>query len=139
MYQVSGSVGQPDAGATMSGGTHSVDGGSWSIIAVVPTPGAPSLTVTLPSTNTAVALPAIPDGAHGVTRPTKDNQAAFPPHTGEAVSLRLVGTSRCDVRSSQRDDPTIVFQCGADGDAKVGRVTPCAPRLAEDCVPYLLK
>ena len=54
VYQVSGTVGQPDAGPTMSGGNYSVDGGFWSIIAAVQTPGAPTLTVTLTTTNTAL-------------------------------------------------------------------------------------
>ena len=54
VYQVSGTIGQPDAGPTMSGGNYSVDGGFWSIIAAVQTPGAPTLTVTLTTTNTAI-------------------------------------------------------------------------------------
>ena len=54
VYQVSGTIGQPDAGPTMSGGNYSVDGGFWSIIAAVQSPGAPTLTVTLTTTNTAI-------------------------------------------------------------------------------------
>ena len=54
IYTLSGTVGQPDAGPTMSGENYSVDGGFWSIIAAVQTPGAPTLTVTLTTTNTAV-------------------------------------------------------------------------------------
>ena len=54
VYQVSDTIGQPDAGPTMSGGNYSVDGGFWSIIAAVQTPGAPTLTVTLTTTNTAI-------------------------------------------------------------------------------------
>src|SRR2546427_1362679 len=54
VYQVSGTIGQPDAGRTMSGGNYSVDGGFWSVIAAVQTPGAPTLTVTRTTTNTAV-------------------------------------------------------------------------------------
>jgi len=45
-YQVSGTIGQPDAGAAMSGGSYSLTGGFWSLIGVVPTPGAPTLTIT---------------------------------------------------------------------------------------------
>ena len=44
-YQLSGTIGQPDAGNTLSGGNYSVTGGFWSLIAVVPMPGAPSLTI----------------------------------------------------------------------------------------------
>jgi len=46
VYQVSGTSGQPDAGQ-MSGGNFSLTGGFWSLIAVVQTPGAPLLTITL--------------------------------------------------------------------------------------------
>ena len=53
VYSVSGTIGQPDAGPTMSGGNYSVDGGFWSLFAVQ-TPGAPTLTITLTSTNTAL-------------------------------------------------------------------------------------
>ena len=54
VYTVSGTVGQPDAGPTMSGGNYSVDGGFWSLLSVVQTPGAPLLTITLTTTNTAM-------------------------------------------------------------------------------------
>jgi hypothetical protein len=46
VYSVTGTIGQPDAGATMSGGNYSLDGGFWSLYAVQ-TPGAPLLTITL--------------------------------------------------------------------------------------------
>lgn len=54
VYQVSGTIGQPDAGAAMMGGNFSVTGGFWSLIAAVQSPGAPLLTVALTQTNTAV-------------------------------------------------------------------------------------
>ena len=58
VYQVSGTIGQPDAGH-MAGGNFSLDGGFWGIIAAVQTPGAPTLRVVLSSTNTViVAWPA---------------------------------------------------------------------------------
>ena len=44
-YQVSGTVGQPDASGAMSGGSYSLTGGFWSIYAVQ-TPGAPLLYIT---------------------------------------------------------------------------------------------
>jgi hypothetical protein len=44
-YQVTGTVGQPDASGAMSGGSYSVTGGFWSLYAVQ-TPGAPLLTIT---------------------------------------------------------------------------------------------
>ena len=45
-YQVSGTIGQPEASATMSGGNYSLTGGFWAAYAVQ-TPGAPWLTITL--------------------------------------------------------------------------------------------
>jgi hypothetical protein len=44
-YQVSGTIGQPDAGAVMIGGNYSLTGGFWSVITAVQTAGAPLLTV----------------------------------------------------------------------------------------------
>jgi hypothetical protein len=46
VYSVSGTIGQPDAGGPMTGGNYSLDGGFWSLIAVVQTPGSPLLTIT---------------------------------------------------------------------------------------------
>ena len=42
-YQVSGTIGQPDAGLAISGGNYSLTGGFWSLISVVQTAGAPTL------------------------------------------------------------------------------------------------
>ena len=53
VYSVSGTIGQPDAGAAMSGGNFSLTGGFWALF-VVQTPGAPLLKIFLTSTNTAV-------------------------------------------------------------------------------------
>jgi hypothetical protein len=52
VYTVSGTIGQPDAGA-MSGGSYSLTGGFWALYAVQ-MPGAPLLTIFLTTTNTAV-------------------------------------------------------------------------------------
>jgi len=46
VYAVSGTIGQPVAGK-MSGGNFTVDGGFWGLVAAVPTPGAPLLSITL--------------------------------------------------------------------------------------------
>src|SRR5271154_1530436 len=45
-YQVTGTIGQHDASGAMSGGNYSLTGGFWSLISVVQTPGAPTLTIT---------------------------------------------------------------------------------------------
>ncbi len=45
-YSVSGTIGQPDAGATLSGGNYSLTGGFWSLLSTVQNPGAPPLFIT---------------------------------------------------------------------------------------------
>ena len=56
-YAVSGTIGQPDAGAAMSGGNYSLTGGFWSLVGAVPTPGAPTLTVTRAGSSVIVSWP----------------------------------------------------------------------------------
>jgi hypothetical protein len=51
VYTVSGTIGQPDAGG-MSGGTYTLEGGFWGLVAAVQTPGAPYLWVMRTTTNT---------------------------------------------------------------------------------------
>ena len=64
-YQVSGTIGQHDAGVTMTGGGYSLTGGFWSLLSVVQTAGGPTLRIFLTSTNTAViAWPAPSTGFH---------------------------------------------------------------------------
>jgi hypothetical protein len=46
LYSVTGTIGQPDAGA-MNGGNYSLTGGFWSWVAAVQTPGSPLLRITL--------------------------------------------------------------------------------------------
>jgi len=53
VYSVSGTIGQPDAGAPMTGGQYSLTGGFWSLYAVQ-TPGAPPLSIAHTTTNTVV-------------------------------------------------------------------------------------
>jgi hypothetical protein len=53
-YQVSGTIGQPEASGSLSGGNYSVMGGFWSLINVVQMPGAPMLGIRLTTTNTAM-------------------------------------------------------------------------------------
>jgi hypothetical protein len=56
-YSVTGTIGQPEAGAAMSGGNYSVTGGFWSLISVVPTPGAPTLTITHSGNSVKISWP----------------------------------------------------------------------------------
>ena len=53
-YSVKGTIGQSDAGAAMSGNLYSIEGGFWSLLATLPVPGAPPLTIQPTATNTLV-------------------------------------------------------------------------------------
>jgi hypothetical protein len=55
-YQVSGTIGQPDASGAMTGGNYSLTGGFWSLFAVQ-TPGAPMLNITYFSSQAIVSWP----------------------------------------------------------------------------------
>src|SRR5437588_1941270 len=52
-FSVSGTIGQPEAGGPLAGGSYSVSGGFWTV-STVPVPGAPLLRILLTATNTAV-------------------------------------------------------------------------------------
>jgi len=56
-YQLSGTIGQPDASGAMTGGNYSLTGGFWSLIAVVQTAGAPTLTITQSGSTIKVSWP----------------------------------------------------------------------------------
>jgi len=56
-YALSGTIGQPDASGVMSGGQFSVTGGFWSLISVVQTVGAPTLTIAHSGNNVTVSWP----------------------------------------------------------------------------------
>ena len=47
VYSVSGTMGQPDAGPTMTNGQYTVTGGFWALPIAVQTEGAPTLTIAL--------------------------------------------------------------------------------------------
>ncbi len=55
VYSVTGTIGQPDAGAVMTGGNYSLQGGFWAIQAVQ-TPGAPLLSIARTTTNTVAVF-----------------------------------------------------------------------------------
>ncbi len=57
VYQISGTIGQPDAGAAMAGGGYSMTGGFWSFISVVQTPGAPTLTISYSGSSVVISWP----------------------------------------------------------------------------------
>jgi hypothetical protein len=45
VYSVSGTIGQPDAGPTMTNGQYAVTGGFWALPSTIQTPRAPTLTI----------------------------------------------------------------------------------------------
>ena len=57
VYSVSGTIGQHDAGGPLTGGSYSLTGGFWSLISVVQTAGAPTLTITHSGTSVKVSWP----------------------------------------------------------------------------------
>jgi hypothetical protein len=57
VFSVSGTIGQHDAGGPMTGGNFSLTGGFWSLIAVVQTPGAPTLIATHSGASVIVLWP----------------------------------------------------------------------------------
>ena len=56
-YQVTGTIGQPDAGMAMSGGQYSVTGGFWSLISVVQTTGLPNLSIASSGNSVIISWP----------------------------------------------------------------------------------
>jgi hypothetical protein len=56
-YQVSGTIGQPDASGAMRGGSYSLTGGFWSLISVVQTAGLPNLTIAHSGNSVIVSWP----------------------------------------------------------------------------------
>ena len=61
VFAVSGTIGQPDAG-TMSGGTYTLQGGFWSIVAAAQTAGAPLLTIIRSGSSVIVSWPSPSSG-----------------------------------------------------------------------------
>ena len=56
-FAISGTIGQPDAGGPMTGGSFSVTGGFWSLINVVQVAGVPTLNVTHLANSITVSWP----------------------------------------------------------------------------------
>jgi hypothetical protein len=72
-YQVSGTMGQPDAGGPMTGGNYSMTGGFWALISAVQTPGAPTLTITYSGNQAIVSWDSL---VTGWTLQTNNNLSA---------------------------------------------------------------
>jgi hypothetical protein len=97
-YQVTGTIGQPDASGAMTGGNYSLTGGFWSLISVAQTPGGPTLyigqsgsTVTVYWQNVSgwtlqqnnnLALPANWSASGGVSTANGTNSITITPTVG---------------------------------------------------------
>ena len=57
VYSISGTIGQPDTGA-MSGGNFTLQGGFWAALAVVQTPGTPTLSIQATNQTLVLTWPA---------------------------------------------------------------------------------
>jgi hypothetical protein len=57
-YSLSGTIGQPDAGGPLTGGSYSLTGGFWSFVSVVHTPGLPDLVILHFGNSVVVSWPA---------------------------------------------------------------------------------
>src|SRR5581483_513489 len=77
VYSASGTIGQPDAApAPMTGGSFSVTGGFWSIIAVQ-TPGAPLLTIARPAAGIVVVSWPTPSTGWNLQQSTNLNAVSW--------------------------------------------------------------
>ena len=75
-YQVSGTIGQPDASGAMTGGSYSMTGGFWSLINVVQIPGVPNLLIVANGPNSVKIL--WPDPATNTYSLQQNNNLATP-------------------------------------------------------------
>ena len=102
-YQLSGTIGQPDPGV-LSGGNFRLEGGYWSGITLVQTPGAPRLKITLlPAGKAVISWPVgVPGFLLEETATVADSKtwSAAPPlivdtATEHTVTVEAVGVIRC--------------------------------------------
>jgi len=89
-YQVSGTIGQPDASGAMSGGNFSVTGGYWSMINVVQLAGAPKLIIEPNGANSVKVLWADP-ATNTYTLQQNANVAATAGWTTSGYTISNVG------------------------------------------------
>lgn len=97
-YQVSGTIGQPDAGGAMTGGNFSVTGGFWSIVSVVQMPGVPKLIIVPSGANSVKIL--WPDPAtNSFTLQQNGNLATTNWVTSGYTITNGLGTNCCTIAS----------------------------------------
>lgn len=73
VYSLSGTIGQPDAGGPLTGGSYSLTGGFWSLISVVQTVNSPVLTITHSGSSSVTV--SWPSSATGFTLQQNSNLA----------------------------------------------------------------
>ena len=84
-YQLSGTIGQPDASPEMTGGNFSLTGGFWTLFAVQ-TPGAPLLTIIYTNNEAIVSWPASVTGYTLQTNANLDNTNNWHNYSGAVVN-----------------------------------------------------
>jgi len=96
-YMLAGSIGQSGASSVMLGGNYSLTGGFWSLISVVQSPGAPTLSISY-LTNQVVVFWLTP--LSGWTLQQNSNLASAGGWVASAYALTATnGTSRITVRA----------------------------------------
>jgi hypothetical protein len=97
VFSVSGTIGQPDAGA-MSGGSFSLQGGFWGMLAAIQTSGAPFLSVTRSNNLVIVSWPLPANGwlleRTNALPPASGSWSAVPaPYQTNATTLSVTFTN----------------------------------------------
>ena len=87
-YNLSGTIGQPDASAAMTGGNYSLTGGFWSIVAAVQTANSPMLTITRSGGSVIVSWPS---SATGFVLQQNSNLAATNSWVTTGYAITTVG------------------------------------------------
>jgi len=57
-YSINGTIGQSDAGLTMTGGSYALTGGFWSLISLVQSVGLPNLSISFAGNQVVISWPA---------------------------------------------------------------------------------
>lgn len=90
VYQVSGTIGQPDAGPVMKSANFSLIGGFWSLLSAVQMTGAPLLTIWPAATNTVIV--SWPSLSAGFILQQNTNGIASPNWSNVSVTITDNGT-----------------------------------------------
>jgi hypothetical protein len=89
-FSVTGTVGQPDAHGTASGGNYSLTGGFWSFISAVQTPGSPELSISIHSPQAALISWPAPSSGFVLQQNSTLNPGTWMDVTNSVTSLPVV-------------------------------------------------